>query len=242
MYLTKAENGIIIAIQFFFERIIVMSYKIELHCHTNPVSGCSNIRGQDLVRCYAQAGYAAVHITDHFTSSFFDGQEFTDYLYGYHAAKKEGDKIGVKVYLGAELRYDGCANDYLLFGVTEEFLAGAKELLHHTYPEIFAYCRKNGVLIYQAHPFRDGMTETPPELLDGVEGYNMHPHHRSRNEKAIAYAKEHGLNYLSGSDAHSKEMVGRGGIISDILPNDSKELRDLILSGKYELYHEGELL
>ncbi len=225
-----------------FERVIEMSYKIELHCHTNPVSGCSNINGRDLVRCYAKAGYSAVQVTDHFTSAFFAEHEFEDYFYGYHAARIEGEKSGVKVYLGAELRYDGCANDYLLFGVDENFLRGAKELLKGPYSEIFAYCRKNGVLIYQAHPFRDGMQETPAEMLDGVEGYNMHPGHRSRNEKAIAYAKEHGLNYLSGSDAHSKEMVGRGGIIADSLPEDSAGLRDLILSGKYELYHEGELL
>ena len=222
--------------------MIDMSYKIELHCHTSPVSGCSNMKGQDLVRYYAQAGYSAVHITDHFTNWFFAEQDFTDYLYGYHAAKKAGEKLGVKVYLGAELRYENNPNDYLLFGVTEEFLRGAKELLKSTYPEIYAYCKQNGVLIYQAHPFRDGMLETPPEMLDGIEGYNMHPHHRSRNDKAIAYAEKHGLNYLSGSDAHSKEMVGRGGIISDTLPEDSIGLRDLILSGKYELYHEGEVV
>ena len=219
-----------------------MSYKIELHCHTHPVSGCSNIRGQELVRRYAEAGYSAIQITDHFTPWFFAEQELSDYFYGYHAARIEGEKRGIKVYLGAELRYAGSPNDYLLFGVTEEFLAGAKELLNATYPEIYAYCKQNGVLVYQAHPFRDGMEETPVEMLDGIEGYNMHPHHRSRNEKAVAYAEEHGLNYISGSDAHSKEMIGRGGIISETLPENSAELRDLILSGKYTLYHEGEVV
>lgn len=219
-----------------------MLYKIELHCHTSPVSGCSNIKGAELVRLYAEAGYSAIHITDHFTPWFFNEQEFTDYLYGYHAAVIEGRKRGIKVYLGAELRYETSPNDYLLFGVTEDFLRGAKELLRSTYAEIYEYCKKNGVLIYQAHPFRHGMEQTPPDMLDGIEGYNMHPHHSSHNDIAIEYAQKNGLHYLSGSDAHSKEMVGRGGIIADTLPEDSIGLRDLIISRKYELYHEGDLI
>jgi len=217
-----------------------LAYKIELHCHTFPVSGCSNLRGAELVRLYSEAGYSALHITDHFTSGFFREQDFTDYFYGYHAAVREGEKRGIKVYLGAEFRFDGSNNDYLLFGVTKDFLFGAKDMFGSTHKEFHEYCSKNGVLLYQAHPFRDGMTRTAPEHLDGIEGYNMHPYHHSRNELSLQFAAENGLPIVSGSDAHEKHMVGRGGIVSETLPEDSKGLRDLVLSGKFELYHEGE--
>lgn len=68
----------------------------------------------------------------------------------------------------------------------------------------------------------------------------MHPHHHSRNELALQFAEENSLPIVSGSDAHEKHMVGRGGILSDSIPDDGKALRDLILSGNFELYHEGE--
>ncbi len=217
-----------------------MAYKIELHCHTSPVSGCSNLRGAELVRLYAEAGFSAINIADHFTSGFFREQDFTDYFYGYHAAVREGEKRGVKVYLGAEFRFNGSNNDYLLFGVDKEFLFKAKEMFDSTHEQFHNFCKENGVLLYQAHPFRDGMTRTEPAFIDGIEGYNMHPHHHSRNELSLQFAEENGLPIISGSDAHEKHMVGRGGIIADVLPNDSKGLRDLILSGDFELYHEGE--
>lgn len=217
-----------------------LAYKIELHCHTFPVSGCSRLYGAELVRLYSQAGYSAINITDHFTPGFFRGQDFSDYFYGYHAAVKEGVKLGLKVYLGAEYRFEGSNNDYLLFGVTEDFLRGAVTMFGSSHKDFYEYCKKNDVLIYQAHPFRDGMTRTEPRYLDGVEGYNMHPHHHSRNELALQFAKENLLPISSGSDAHETHMVGRGGIISETLPADGLELRDLIRSGNFELYHEGE--
>ena len=198
------------------------------------------MRGADIVRYYVEAGYSAINIADHFTSGFFRGQDFSDYFYGYHAAVKEGEKRGLKVYLGAEFRFDGSNNDYLLFGVDENFLRCAAQMFDSTHERFYEYCHKNGVLIYQAHPFRDGMTRTDPRFLDGIEGYNMHPHHHSRNELSLQFAEENGLHIISGSDAHEKHMVGRGGIISETLPENGKELRDLILSKKFELYHEGE--
>lgn len=35
------------------------------------------------------------------------------------------------------------------------------------------------MLFYQAHPFRNSMKITNPELLDGIEVYNGHPGHDS---------------------------------------------------------------
>ena len=217
-----------------------MKYKIELHCHTAPVSGCSILSGEDIIRLYKEAGYDAITVTDHFTSDYFRHHDFEEYFQGYELAKKVGEEVGIKVYLGAEFRFDGSANDYLLFGVTKEFLKEATKMFtadHYTFHD---FTKKNGVLFYQAHPFRPGLTRAPADALDGMEIYNMHPHHHSNNPTAIEYAKEKGLHGISGSDAHEPHMVGRGGILAETLPNDGIELRDLILSRNYELIHNGE--
>ena len=56
------------------------------------------------------------------------------------------------------------------------------------------------------------MRTAPPELLDGVEGFNGNPRHDSRNDKTFAFCLEHNLYLSSGSDAHQPEDVGRGGM------------------------------
>ena len=43
-------------------------YRIELHAHTSPASGCSEITPKEMVDTYKSLGYDAVTITNHFTS------------------------------------------------------------------------------------------------------------------------------------------------------------------------------
>jgi len=214
-----------------------MEYKIELHCHSKEVSGCSTIPGAELVHLFKEAGYAAIHITDHFTADFFKNHEFNDYFKGYNAALEESEKYGLKVLLGAEYRFSYSSNDYLLFGVTPEFLEGAREYFDKTTADFHEYCQKNNVLFYQAHPFRNGIKRADIGTVDGIEIYNMHPDHNSRNNMAREYASSLGYNGISGSDAHQPYMVGRGGIITNTLPKTSAELRDIIANKKYSLYH-----
>ena len=41
-------------------------YRIELHAHTKPVSPCGEMLPEQLVQAYADAGFHAVVITNHF--------------------------------------------------------------------------------------------------------------------------------------------------------------------------------
>ena len=41
-------------------------YKIELHAHTSPCSGCSEIPPEKIIEILAAKGYNAVMITNHF--------------------------------------------------------------------------------------------------------------------------------------------------------------------------------
>ena len=92
-----------------------------------------------------------------------------------------------------------------------------------------------GALIYQAHPFRIGMTVTDPELLDGVEVYNGHGDHNSRNSVAYKWAELHSLRKLSGSDFHGNITMEPGGVYFEEYLTDSKQVAKALREGKYSL-------
>ena len=107
--------------------------KLEMHIHTAEGDKVAKVGGADIVRMYQEAGYTGVVITDHYFSIFSDwfqnelgqGQHkdiIDRWLKGYYAARNEGEKRGFTVLLGAEVRFDGTINDYLIYGIEPEFL------------------------------------------------------------------------------------------------------------------------
>ena len=40
-------------------------FRIELHAHTHPVSGCSQVSPEELVNLYADLGYHALVVANH---------------------------------------------------------------------------------------------------------------------------------------------------------------------------------
>ena len=88
----------------------------------------------------------------------------------------------------------------------------------------------------QAHPFRNGMTEVDPALLDGMETFNMHPNHNARIGVAVRYASENGMKITTaGSDFHHPDCGHEGvGILrTKVLPKDSFHLAEILKSGDY---------
>ena len=94
---------------------------------------------------------------------------------------------------------------------------------------------KNGLLIFQAHPFRKNITRADPKLLDGAEIYNGCPRHESHNDKAEKWAKDNGLKGTSGSDFHELEDVAHGGIITDTEIKHNKDLLKILTENNYEI-------
>ena len=163
------------------------------------------------------------------------GSKTRDFLLGYHRLKREGEKYGIRVYAGAELRFDGSPNDYLLYGFHDELLADPERVMSEGLEAFAPKYRADGALLIQAHPFRNKCTPAPAELLDGVEVLNLNPRHDSRNDLALAYAEEHHLLMTAGSDCHRPGDEGTTGILAETLPEDSFGYADLIRSGKYTL-------
>ncbi len=204
----------------------------ELHAHTAETSRCAKDTAETLVENYKKAGCRTVVITDHLSPSTFEAyaskslswdEKIDIFLRGYRAAKCAAG-TDLNILLGMELRFDrkGNINDYLVYGITEEFLRKNGDLLQMRLPVFSKLAHKNGLLIFQAHPFRSGMTIVNPEYLDGIEVYNACIRHNSRNGIAEKWAKLHGLRGISGSDYHQTEDAARGGILteSEICTND----------------------
>ena len=197
-------------------------YKTEPHLHVSEVSCCARIGAQEMIKLYAEAGYHTVFVTDHLTRKTFDQwgalswkEKTAKFFSGYELAREAGVRYGLNVLFAAELTFYKKPNDYLLYGVSRDFIEAREDLFDLTLAEFYAYAKKNGVTVIQAHPYRDGAT-TPADVsyIDALEVYNSNPRHENYTEKAIAFAKEHGLPMTAGSDAHRDEDVARSGVLT----------------------------
>ena len=90
--------------------------------------------------------------------------------------------------------------------------------------ELSELVHQNGMLIFQAHPFRTGMTVSKPKYLDGIEIANLSPGTDSNNEFAKMWAEKYSLNGISGTDFHNTDHTPSGGIMTDIPITDNDTL------------------
>jgi predicted metal-dependent phosphoesterase TrpH len=208
-------------------------YKLELHAHTSPVSECADLPPREVIRRYADAGVHGLALTNHLWPGLLpraaNAAEF--YLRDYYSALNEGERLGVRVYLGAELRFEENANDYLVYGIDVEWISRAISYFPLGIDRYLRDFRNDDSIIIQAHPFRFGMTPIPG--TDGAEVFNMHPNHNSRNAVASLYAFKHNLIPTTGTDYHHAGHEALGLTLSKSLPADTRELAALLRSRDY---------
>ena len=228
-----------------------MKFKTELHCHSRTVSACATISPEEIVEKYLADGYTTVVLADHLSPATFEGERYTGgddwqekidyYMNGYHALKKAAEGK-LHILQGCEIRIAARTGDFLVYGITEEFLRQNPDLLE--IPSIRLMCarlREAGFLLYQAHPFRNGMPISDPAWLDGIEVYNAHGRHNSRNDFAELWAQRYGLLQISGSDVHhAKRDLAGGGILTDEPVTDMAQLMQILREGRYTLLREGK--
>lgn len=156
-------------------------YRFDMHVHTSETSGCGEVSGKDMVRLYQKAGYQGVMITDHYHKDYFDGlgamdmdQKVEAFLTGYRAAKAEGEKIGLDVALGIEFRNIETDNDFLIVGMTEEFLHQYPATFELPLSEAIDLFHSHEMLVIQAHPIRFAIVDRPDwDVLKGYESREM---------------------------------------------------------------------
>lgn len=223
-------------------------YKIELHLHTKQVSKCSHLYAQELAEGYHQAGYDGVVVTDHYNSDTWDylgvnprtiSNVLPRFLEGYQCMQEACAPYGIRVYLGAELRFSENENDYLFYGFNPDLLRQPYEIMELGIAAFSQLARPDKGLLIQAHPFRKTCVPVAFMLLDGIEVFNASPRHmhHNHNDLALDYAQWVGEDFIrtAGSDCHRTEDIGRSGILTETLPADSRELAQLLRSGQYQL-------
>lgn len=220
-------------------------FKTELHCHSKSISECARVSDEEIIEKYTEAGYTTLVLANHFnhgTQRFHkcegDYQAFvTAYLNGYEQLK-EAAKGKLNVLLAMELRFKENANDYLVFGIDERFLRENEDIFDLNPEKFSKITREKGLLFIQAHPFRNTMQVVRPDFLDGVEVYNGHKGHDSRNEIANMWADKFGLIKTSGTDFHYNHAPANAGIKTEYEIKDMATLIKTLKEGTYELIKE----
>ena len=182
-------------------------YKTELHAHTYPVSACSQISPEDTVAAYIEAGVNTLTVTNHLTEhhlvgygSFAEAAEA--YLSDYYAARKAAEGTSLNVCLGAEIRFAGTNNDYLLFGICPEDMENVFSYIPRTVEEFYTDFKNDKNLLIHAHPRRANMEPTPYGYVDGLEVYNLHPGIDAKMVYTAFEARSRELLVTGGSDFH----------------------------------------
>ena len=195
--------------------------KLEAHLHTAEVSTCAKDKAADIVAACHEKEYGAIVVTDHYIPGKDHGlpgefktlEERRRFLTGYHNAKKAAKAYGMVVLPGMEFRLERGMEDFLVYGMEEQdFDELPGDMYRYSLKEFHAYCSEHGWLVYQAHPFREGLTVQDPTCLDGIEVYNGNPNNlrkdTNHNDLAVSFARKHDLLAVVGTDVHRTGDVG----------------------------------
>lgn len=224
-------------------------YKYQLHAHTYPCSGCSEMTAKELVEGLHQGGYQGCVITNHFIGGntgidrSLSWNEFVkQYEDDYLECCKYANEYDMDIIFGIEEGVEA-ALEILCYGVTPEMLYAHPELAKAGPKEWYNIMHAEGGLCIQAHPFRERAyipkaRMLPLDCIDGIEVYNAANTEKNNKEAEEAAAKHTEFILVSGADAHRKGEVCSGGMETDKRIRDGKELVEVLKAGEYRLIME----
>lgn len=222
--------------------------KIEMHTHSKGGSGCASVTPEVLVKTYKDQGYDGIVLTNHMCESEYNKypgetkKEKLDYYFSlYDDVKIEGEKIGLKVFLGMEIRAkQDTFIEFMIYGFSRDFIYNAPLLFTLTQKELYDLCEENGVLMYQTHPFRRGVALGDPKYMHGAEYFNGHVNHVNNNDLAKEFCDKFGLIKTCGTDFHDQgQPVTSYALIDDDINTDI-ELKEYIKAGKLQIFGDEE--
>lgn len=223
-----------------------MKYKYQMHTHTYPCSLCSRMSPEELVQSIGESEYAGAVLTNHFIGGNtgidrkLPWSEFVrEYEIDYERCQAAAKEYDVDVIFGVEENIGG-GLEILVYGLTPEILYQNEKLRQHKLQDWREVADRYGLLIVQAHPYRERYYITEPgvlplEMLDGIEVYNL-GNNPEENESAKELASEHKeLILTSGADAHSTKAALISGIACKERIKNESDLIRILRSGEYEL-------
>ncbi len=189
---------------------------IDLHCHTLPLSTCSALEPETLVRLARERGLDGVCLTEH------------DRAWPEEELEALRRRTAFPVFSAVELTTD--QGHVLAFGLDgpRSFSAIAREV--HD-----AAKRSEGIL-FLAHPARDGLlkvTHDTVEFFASVEAINGSDT-RLQNMAASGLAHGFRLPGIGGSDAHTPAEVGRAATRFHRRIETQADLLAALRAGDYE--------
>lgn len=201
--------------------------KIELHAHTSEGSPCGLITTAQLIQAYLKTGAQALVLTDHYSMKIHHQFLKAPYTSTYKKAKQITSNLPIQIFLGMEINLIHSPNDYLLYGLSEDFYDSHPELYALDLASLSTLVHAHHGLIFQAHPLRHPCQLCNPSLVDGFE-LNTSPFHSNHNDILLAWLKanlEHypHLKLITGSDCHGLENIGTG-MMSIPLSRNNQEL------------------
>ena len=227
-------------------------FKYEMHAHTNAVSRCGLSTPEEMVKAYADAGYAGIVFTDHFIHGHTAidkalpwEERMKAYFSPYDTAKKLGEELGISVFVGIEHAY-GNGKEVLVYGdLTAKAFINRPEVAAMNIYEFIDFCHENGWFVVHAHPFRvrDYINLKIPPVTKGIDGIEVYNHCNQPEENAKAYelCQKTGLVPVSGSDTHSVTLCGKAGLAFNRKITTPKGLVKALHSRKGRLIINGEI-
>jgi hypothetical protein len=177
--------------------------KIDLHCHTYPLSSCSGIRPNELIARAKEVGLDGICLTEH------------NKLWPRADALRLSEEFNFPIFRGMEVTTrDG---DILAFGLEEEpnGIVSAAELRKKV--------DESGGFMIAAHPFRGFLMFTFVQLalsmeraaarpvfksVHAIEAYNSNVT-QQETQIALDVGARLSLPCVAGSDAHALADVGK---------------------------------
>jgi len=230
-----------------------MTYKIEMHSHIKGASSDSLIDPNTYMFELTKTGYHGILVTDHYdeeeleckgVESQLDKQK--KWLDGYYRMRYEGEKHNIKVYLGCEYScetvnqvIDSSDVHLSLIGLHENLFLENIIKLHLSLDELKKLSLKYGFLIIQNHPYRYGLDKLDLSEVDGYEIVNTKESNHiiipDYNERIQKETISYDLINIGGGDCHNLNDIGKCGILTEKLPKDVMELKDILIKKEYQI-------
>ena len=164
---------------------------IDLHAHTKGISHCCRIYAPEVLAAAKEQGMDGICLCNHYQSRYVTDGNAADfarrYVEEFHATRKLGREMDLRVLFGIEVTMERHENEHLLvYGVDESFPLLNPALYDLTQKELYRLVHANGGVLVQAHPLRKGKNVLmDPEYLDGVE-VNCHPKYDCTHHQELA--------------------------------------------------------